>query len=429
MIIFTVILIIGYIAVLSFHFNNKNKDNLQLTNILFSIMDTVIVVSILYLSILSGYVFEFFTIFIVFFLLLGLLFFRVQNGDLVMDNYDLKFEAFKNTLIIFTLTLYPFFISLTMFRYLPWIIQILLSILFVVIIQYGKKYVRIGYRKVIRYFEFKIRFDGIRRFLYVWGIFGLVMVMMFLFNIPRNQINNVLNFNNHRPIFNFTKGYPIDLQTNYEAELVDEYTSLTPVILSYPAMSDEGVSRHGDLDIFNMRVFHDSINNLTYTSYVVNSDFTVYIKEDQFGNEEIYEIDGTHNTNGYVVGDVIYLTSQGSEVIEVMDGEFRINGIYNLQPTIPFFEGNSFSYFEFQGASKTSNGITFTTHEERKGVHYYKEYILEKVDIDMKLPFYSHYSYGAIVIVFIVMFIPITDYKKHITIVDMHSKLGIKKDD
>ncbi len=422
-----------FILSLSFYFNDKNKDNLKSTNIFFTIVDALIVSIILYLTFLNGFIFALVTLFIIAFVLLILMYIRVQNGNLINDNFDLKFEAFKNTLIIFMLTFYPFFISLTVFRYFVWPIQILLSIGVVFLVLYGEKYFKVWLEDFIDYWKFKINFDGARKFIYVWTIIGITAILVFIFNFPTQQVNNVLNLNNHRPIFNFVNGYDVDIMTNYEADLLGEYESITTIVNAYEGLPNEAVieGNDGNVDIRDIQVFYDYEKNITYTAYVEGVKQTVYIKTYPDGTTEEYTIKGIHNTSGYVSGDIIYLTGglqSNQEVIEIMDGEFKINGIYNLQPTIPFFENNRMDYFQFIGCKIEDGKLVYTTHEEKDGVHYYKDYSLSEIDVDIHMPFYSHYSMGHVLFILVFMFIPITDYKKHITVIDFDSQFKQKDD-
>lgn len=423
MIIFIAISSFIFIYTMTFYYIIRNEDYTMPMNIIVSFFDTLVVTFMLYLTVMYGFVFEFFTVLVALFGALIIMYFRLKNEDDHTGSSEFRYEGIKNTYLMYTTSVIPFFISMTVFRYLPGILQILLSLAISYAVYKSGKYIRKISKDIYYAFRFKIRTDGIRKFAYIWSIFGLILVLAFLFDTPKNEINSLFNLNNHRPIYNFSNGYPIDLKVNFETVKLEEIESDSQISFNYPLVGYEAPYTQ-EFEISKYAKFFDG--DIEYEAYVVNFNFTRYIKTYPNGLQETYEINGVHNTRGFVSGDTIYLV--GNEIIEIMDGEFAINAIYNLQPKTSFWAISKYHDFSMVGAKIVDEKLEFTTIEMKQGTRIYNTYHLSEVDIDIDLPFYSHYSSGFMIFVFIMTIFPITYYKKHITIVDINSKYNISKD-
>ena len=115
-------------------FNAKYRNYHHAKMILFTILDSVLVFFLLYLTTLNGYITGILPFVVCLLGSMGLIYFRIRNDD----DYDveLTLEMVKNAFIIFNRTVLPFMISLTIFRFMPFYFQILLSLLVVVVIQF-----------------------------------------------------------------------------------------------------------------------------------------------------------------------------------------------------------------------------------------------------------------------------------------------------
>jgi hypothetical protein len=122
----------------------------------------------------------------------------------------------------------------------------------------------------------------------------------------------------------------------------------------------------------------------------------VLTRTDQAGKIDTITLEGIDNVRCFSSNNVVYLFTRGSDVVEILDKEFKINNIY-----IPLNK-----YSDFYKKVNEDSYDTFVVH------NYNNYYELEKQYLDITLPFYSHYSYYHVLFIFITLFIPITDYKK-----------------
>jgi hypothetical protein len=426
--IFVTVFITFVFAFLSLYkYVKRNEQHTEIMYVFVTLADTFIVLSVLYLSVFSGYVFSIISLYVAFFSMLILMYIRIFDGEIFNDQFAIRFEPVKNTLLLLFTVVLPFFIFLTIFRFLPWYIQFFLSILFTGFFIYIKKYLQAGIQKFFYYISINVDFDGARKYIYLWlGGFGTIL-LMFAFNFPTTTVNTFLNLENHKPIYNFINGYDVDIENNYSLELLNKIISDTTINFDYDEATNNDVS---DPLISSYNTFTDEDNNISYSAYVVNNYETKYIKEDQYGHTEEYVIRGIHNTNGIVIDGVIYLLGDAKtnhQVIEVMDGEFAITGIANIPVPEKFLYNKMEERFIVIGYKVVGDTIQFTTSTSYNNQFYYHTYELVPEDVDIQLPFYSHFSLGHLLIAFIFLFVPASNYQSFATTIDFKSRFTSKK--
>ncbi len=416
----------GYLSLLIFWiivclllwlFNSKNRNYYKTELILFTILESVFVFFFLLITTLNGYLTGFLP-FIIFSLgSFGLIYFRIRRND----NFDaeLSLEMSKNAFIKFNTVVLPFIIALTIFRFMPFYFQIPCSLVVVVVIHFISLYLQ----KASVYIVESVRsFSmGIKNFITLWVIVIVMAIVVMVFNFPTYQVEKVLNLQHHSPIYGFFDGYDTELDSSYDLELVDEYEDSE---YSYPALPEpEELPDKSYLGFPISQIYYDTENSVTYETYHENLYQTYIIKIDSNDNEEVFTLRGIRNL--MVVDDAFYLVNKDINVIEITDENLQITSILNI-PLHYALVNNQMKSAEFFYSIRNDEILLTTVEisgylpEER--VYHHKEYIVTQDDIDMNLPFYSHFGLFHIVVLFAIMLIPISDYESSITILDFKSR-------
>ena len=179
-------------------------------------------------------------------------------------------------------------------------------------------------------------------------------------------------------------------------------------------------------DFTEIKYFEDTENNLSYS--IKSEDFkTIYTKTDAAGNETVYELRNMHNSNAIFIDGTVYLVFRASELIEIMDEEtFEITSIYNIQPKSAFYEGNEPTDYKVYYRI-VDNKLHYIQTDFADGYVYIKEYELVKQDVDMELPFYTHYRMMHVVLIAAFMLMPITNVQSTTTYIDFKSRYSKKE--
>lgn len=357
---------------------------------------------------------------------LVLLLFRFKAKDYDDPDEDLKIESLKNSYLLINITFLPFVLSMASLRFQPFYIQIPTSVLTAFAIFYLSKHVQKQFVKWEEIVTRKMNFAGSRLFIYIWGLIMVIAVMVSIFDFPEEKLENTLNLEHSTPVVSMFNDYTNDLNANYDTELVTTSIS-SPVSniheFQYSSSNIEPRSTESLVNPDSINVFRDEENNITYEAYIDNFFNTVYMKYNPDGSVEKYELHGRHNINGYVIDGVVYLTSKNRTKIEIMDGEFKINNIVNVYPKSKFlsinqYRNSSINYGLIDGE------IQFVIDDVLNNEHYYSVYKVVHRETQLDLPFYAHFSTYHLVLLSIILFIPITNYKKHITVIDYEHKLN-----
>ena len=401
---------------LAYFFNNKlYTKRSKLENLLMSLIESLIILAVLLMTGLVDFIFSLTMFWFLLFGALGLGYLRVRKQQVGEENSDELLEVIKNSLILFMITVYPFFVFLTIFKYLPFFVQIPLSLLLAFLFYYSSTYIQKYVYKWYKKLSFKFDLSGSRKW---WLLFSVIVIsgfMVLAFDFPEDPINNALNLNNHQPIYGITKGYDYDVQTNYESRLVKEVIIASNAELPY---DDLIVYPEDDNFFYGDNGTQYSSRYQGYTTY--------YTKETPGGDIEEVSYQNYHNVDGVIIGDVIYLVSFKNPVIEIMDGEFGITHIYNVQETEAFLYNNGFYNFELY-FRVVDEKLHYIQVESRDGYKYISEYELYKEPVDIELPFYSHYSFINVLLMVGFLFVPITDYKSFTTVVDFDHAMKKEK--
>lgn len=206
-----------FLLVSSYLFNRNKLTESTTRIVIISLLEGLISYLVVYLIFFEGF-FSFIMQFILTFLLIAILAYILFTIDSDLDeDIDLQIETIKNNLIVFFITIAPFYLSLTIFRFQPVVLQILYSLLVVAAILSLYMLTRNKIEQLIEYFFMNI-IDTTERALVILGGGALFLIIFaLLFNIPREGIKQELNLSDAVPYFS-SDSLPINLDNNFKHE-------------------------------------------------------------------------------------------------------------------------------------------------------------------------------------------------------------------
>lgn len=203
-----------------------NKNKLEESNsyiMLISIFEAVLGYLIVYFIFFAGFFSALYQYVLVIFLIAivaYILFFIERDLD---TDIDLQSESVKNILILFFITIGPFYLSLTVFRFHDILSQILYSSLVVIVIVCLYILLRKFVDPLLEVLKDTI-FDTTERALAIigGGIIFLIICAL-IFNIPTSNIKQKLNLTDHKPYVTFTD-FPVILENNFDHQTDFQFT-------------------------------------------------------------------------------------------------------------------------------------------------------------------------------------------------------------
>jgi hypothetical protein len=352
---------------------------------------------------------------------MGIIYYRVKHDD--SFDVGLTIEMAKNTFIKFNVIVLPFMITLTICRFMPFYIQIAISLMVVV----GIQIVSFFLHKLVYKIKdlYKVNIVGYKTYLTIWFVVFVVITFVVLYGFPTYQVEKALNLQNHTPIYGIYDGYDTDLDSSYVLELVDEYEEDQYDYPNPPVAEDLPDKFYKDSPI--TQIYYDLRNDVTYETYHVDLYRTYILKIDSSNNVKVFEYKDIRNL--IVVDDVFYLIEQDSNLIEITDENLNVTAIFKIPLHDELFHKQMISSELFY--SIDSGKLLFTTIEtsrvSNEEVYHYKEYNVIQDNIDLTLPFYSHFGLFHIILLFMVMFVPTSNFKAHITRIDFESQISKNK--
>lgn len=403
------------ITIYIYRFNIQKRKYTKELAIKVTIIESITVFVILYFTSLSGLVSSLYlsiAIFITTLFFLILTYFK-QNTEEESDA-DLRIESMKNTVIKFNITVLPFLISMTIFRFQAFYIQIPLSVLVAFIVHFSSTYLQKGWGKIYFKLSLKIDLSGSRGFKLVWAAVVLFFAGTFFFNFPTNNVERFINLENSKKVYTFFDGYDVFMDNNYDT--VKRSENELPSLTSLDTLLN-----------LDEQVITDTENNQIIKAERIFTDYTVYELTTPEGLIiDTYKINRTHNINGFVSNDVIYFFDADEQIVEIMDSEFRFNNLVGITHKEPFFEGNKYDK-SFNAFYTDGTDLFIVTNDSTNGVNFTKTtYQVVEKNVDLDFGFYTHFSMFHILIVLISVWIPITNHSKHITVIDFESQYNKK---
>jgi hypothetical protein len=172
-------------------------------------------------SFLRSFLAYFLLIVLILFILIILLMLQKDNDE----DWDLKVETIKNNMILFFLTLAPFYIFLTIFRFHSLLSQILFSLFGVVIIYFLelllKKLLKPLWKKIVFFFET----EGLKKYISIFIVFVFIVLFSWMFDLPINKLKHNLNLNDYTGYMSFD-GYERYLNQQFKTSRTYSITIL-----------------------------------------------------------------------------------------------------------------------------------------------------------------------------------------------------------
>lgn len=404
-----IFLIISFL--ITIYFNKKIHARTLSIDTIISLVEAVLVSLLLLLTTLEGFTFNlvFFIVSILVFLIFG--YFRFIKQNIISSDSDELLEVTKNAFVFINVTIVPFMIALTILRYTNVFVQILGSLVIAAGVYFLSKQLQKAMIKIYDNLKYKIDLSGSRWFIALWIVIAVIALFVAAFDFPDKPILNAINLNNHQPVYGLTSGLDTDIQGNHEKELQDTYVDYTVLINNYGTLYQGTADNvYDEYNTYSLEMLHET----PYT--------TTYIKTNLETQESITKTyNGWHNTDALIIGNDIYLFNKDSLQIEIMDTNLNIVSVHNIQPKEAFWYNNRYDGFSIY-ATVINDEFYYIQDDINEGLHQYSVYKLTEQDVTLTLPFYTHFSLFHMFLVLGLMCVPITDYKRYITVVDYKSK-------
>lgn len=152
-------------------------------------------------------------------------------------------------------------------------------------------------------------------------------------------------------------------------------------------------------------------------------DNVIYVNDGR-DNLKIVEFIGKMLNEGEVVGDLTVLrdgTLLDDTRLLIFNFDMSVISIYNHLDRDRFYKLKDFNVSYIVNYRDVDNQLQFMQVESNGEKTYFQIYSLESKDVDLKLPFYSHYGILSVIVILIAIIIPITDDIKYLTYLDFNS--------
>ncbi len=174
-------------------------------------------------------------------------------------------------------------------------------------------------------------------------------------------------------------------------------------------------------------------DNLVMYYVTKNYAKTVYQKE-AINNETLtISLKKNHNSIGIIVDNNIYYTEEIKTIksrVEIINSDFEIDAIFNHLELQPFWIGNNYKFYGttnensyISNYQEQDNNLEFLQVDKNNNYFILTIYQIEEKDIDLNLPFYTHYGIEILIPIIIIFFFPITNYRSSIGEISFLSKI------
>ena len=199
----------------SFFYNHNKLNVTKPYFVMVSLFEAVISYLITYLLYLEGFFTHFYQ-YLLFFLFIFILSYILFLFEKDLDNdMDLQIETIKNNLITFFVTLAPFYLFLTIFRFQPTVLQIVFSGLISVGVFSIYIVLRNPFNAITEKITMFIADATANIFLLLWGLVVGFVLLITLFDFPLHIVRQELHLSDNVSYFSFD-GFPTDLDNNFQ---------------------------------------------------------------------------------------------------------------------------------------------------------------------------------------------------------------------
>jgi len=368
----------------------------------------------------------------VFLLILGLLILAYTNNNIndTEPEMDVQIETMKNLIVIYASTILLFFVMLSIFRFQHFMLQFFYALLVVFLFNFFGFFLKKWFSKIWDRMNYNhsmlVTFNAI----YIYVLVFLMFFVVVFFNFPKVSVNKIFNLNNSNAYFAIPDG-AVDLVNRYKIDqLIDLEMEIDMDENAYINQSEDHVFIHirDTLIVYDLRqekmiysgIFKDNVDGIEISSINKESNeikLKSYCSEDSNCQEYDYP---------YEYGDVEYKTQNAIIKFEQLTYEETDTAIFNEEILHLFKDEEIDSRVStskdrpFLGFNESKAVVTdidnyggsiyyLQVEENDKQIYINVNKIIEN-DIDLPLPFYGHYRFGILVFIFILGFIPISNY-------------------
>jgi hypothetical protein len=360
---------------ISSYFFNRNKlieskDRIILISAFEAFFCYFLVTLIFLESFLRNFLVYLLIIFLMLFILIVILTIQKENDE----DWDLKIETMKNNIILFFLTLAPFYLFLTIFRFQNLLNQVLFSFLGIVVIYFVelllKKIMKPVWEKIVFFFET----EGLKKYVSIFILIVGLGLFSWMFDLPFGKVKHSLNLNDYVGYFsfdgyerhlnqqfksdkNFTFKFPLDINSS----VLDYYHDDSSV---YFYTSDNKI---GKIDKQSNRlVYIDALSDYLEQDPYDITDINIIRKLFFIENNELYIL----SKSGIYLATETGFTEIHDEITSTNSSIFYVdNQIHFLKTAI---DETYFDYIMVDGVISVNQMLTTGS----VGVHDIKEYLV-----------------------------------------------------
>ena len=270
-----------------------------------TIVDTLLTFIVLYGLFLQGYITRTYIILLLLALLLAVAYIRFINEN-AFHKYDELLETPRNNVVLFLRTLGLFFVFLTIFRFQHVVLQVTLSVVIVLLLNYIALHFKDEISNFFEWVKLQFSIASFGTAAIVWIIVGLIIGQFIFLNYPMPQLKNSLNLNDNIPYFRY-EDYSPTLINNQKFSVSEEYTIDIDT-----------------LDIDTITHFHDTDDVIYLYDGRIRNNETLYILNK--ANHEVQEISisDTQGSTPYPYGNAY------SRVFYVIDDSVILFGHHGI---------------------------------------------------------------------------------------------------
>lgn len=407
---------------ISYYFNYRTTKKINKQFALLALIDTVGVTSVLYLTFLNGTISRMLFFWPILLFAFGAIYIRMYHTEFQYDNHDVVLEPMKNTFVLQVRTTILFIIGLTIFKYLP-VFQAIIYSFGIVIVGFGLYFVAQKIRDYIgKKLQIQWSFNGAMEVFVPILIVVITVVIMVLFNLPWNRLNTNLNLNPYKPTYSFIQSEPYELDYHYDLTIQnrDQVQAQNSIVFE----NDPSLYLLSNVEDFI--VFYNNTNTDEYYAYYDTlSEMTYYFKN----GEEVLSTSGRAGTTGIVIGNRIYVTDgfeQDIADILVYDLDMIfVERIMSL-PMLSFYEPST-ERFITNGFQVDDDTLKIYYQEESTSNQRSYSLSVQYKDTVMDYSFYQYFSFFYIYVTVLVLFVRVSDYRKHVTTIAFDTEIKKEK--
>lgn len=343
---------------------------------------------------------------------------------------DTMFETTKNLFVLFSSTILLFYVMLTVFRFQTAFLQILYALIVVVLFNILTIFMKRLFIKIWEKIDFHVSMFVSFSSIYLYLSVFFVIFLIIFFNFPNVSVSKALNLNNSKSYFSFPDG-AVELTNRYKADKLFEYD------MDESLDSSAFINQENDYIFIHLRneiiIYKIDTDQIIYYGPIEDEIDGINITRDNIEENETKYQNHCQDTSNCIVydypyqyGDVVYKTYNRITIIEDLEYSNSEIAVFTDQ-IIHFFENDKIDSRLDTEKDRPFIGFGYSTasladvdnyqgkliylqvdgDEESMSVEVYK--VIEK-EIGLDLPFYNHYRFGIIFFIFLLGFVPITNY-------------------